>query len=70
MYSKNILNFQGSTTILNAHTKKACKLIECTSYNKYIYILYIYIYIYVCVCVCVCVKKLILFTQPLHLGRI
>ena len=32
MYSKNILNFQVSTTILNAHTKKVWKLIVCTSY--------------------------------------
>ena len=31
MYSNNILNFQESTTILNAHTKKVCKLIVCTS---------------------------------------
>ena len=30
MYSNNILNFQESTTILNACTKKVCKLIECT----------------------------------------
>ena len=40
MYSNNILNFQVSTTILNAHTKKVWKLIVCTSY------IYIYIYIY------------------------
>ena len=32
MYSNNILNFQESPTILNAHTKKVCKLIVCTSY--------------------------------------
>ena len=32
MYSNNILNFQESTTILNAHTKKVWKLIVCTSY--------------------------------------
>ena len=36
MYRNNILNFQGSTTILNAHTKKVWKLI-----------VYIYIYIYI-----------------------
>ena len=36
----NILNFQESTTILNAHTKKVWKLIVCTSYT------YIYIYTY------------------------
>ena len=28
MYSNNILNFQESTTILNAHTKKVWKLID------------------------------------------
>ena len=39
MYS--ILNFQESSTILNAHTKKVWKLIVCTSY------IYIYIYIYI-----------------------
>ena len=32
MDSNNILNFQESTTILNTHTKKVCKLIVCTSY--------------------------------------
>ena len=55
MCSNNIVNFQESTTILNAHTKKVWKIIVCTSYiymhahciyiNIYIYILYIYIYI-------------------------
>ena len=35
MYSNNILNFQESTTILNAHTKKVLK-----------FIVYIYIYIF------------------------
>ena len=34
MYSNNIQNFQGSTTILNAHMKKVWKLIVCTSYTK------------------------------------
>ena len=35
MYSNNILHFQVSTTIVNAHTKKVWKLIACTSYiNK------------------------------------
>ena len=38
MYSNNMVNFQESTTILNARTKKVRKLIVCTSY--------IYIYIY------------------------
>ena len=32
MYSNNILNFQASTTIVNAHTKKIWKLIVCTTY--------------------------------------
>ena len=41
MCSNNIVNFQESTTILNACTKKVWKLIE---YAMYIYI-YIYIYI-------------------------
>ena len=35
------MNFQESTTILNASTKKVWKLIECTTY------IYIYIYIYI-----------------------
>ena len=38
MYSNNILNFQVSTTILNAHTKNVWKLIVCTSY----FILWLY----------------------------
>ena len=32
MYINKILNFQDSTTIFNAHTKKVWKLIVCTSY--------------------------------------
>ena len=32
MYSNNMVNFQESTTILNAHTKKVWKLIVCPSY--------------------------------------
>ena len=36
MYSNNILNFQESTTILNASTKNVWKLIECTSYSWHI----------------------------------
>ena len=32
VYSNNILNFQESMIILNAHTKKVWKLIICTSY--------------------------------------
>ena len=34
MYSNSILNFQESTTILNAHTKKVWKLIVCFSYEN------------------------------------
>ena len=45
MYSNNILNFQESTTISNAHTEKVWNLIEGTTYI-YIHI-YIYIYIYI-----------------------
>ena len=33
MYSNNIVNFQESTTILNAHAIKIWKLIVCTSYQ-------------------------------------
>ena len=33
IYSNKILNFQESTTILNACTKKVWKLIECPTYN-------------------------------------
>ena len=43
MYGNKILNFQESTTILNAHTKKVWKLIVCTSYI-YICIYSNYIY--------------------------
>ena len=34
IYSNNIVNYQESMTILNAHTKKVWKLIVCTSYAK------------------------------------
>ena len=37
MYSNNIMNFQESTTILNACTKKVWKLIEYTTYVVGIY---------------------------------
>ena len=37
MYSYNIVNFQESTTILNVCTKKVWKLIECTTYIKYMF---------------------------------
>ena len=48
MYSKNILNFPVSSTILNACTKK--------KYENLLDIprIYIYIYIYMCVCVYIC----------------
>ena len=36
MYSNNILKFQDSTTILNAHTKNVWQLIVFTSYVLYI----------------------------------
>ena len=35
MYSNNTLNFQESTTTLNAHTKKVWKLIVCPSYLEF-----------------------------------
>ena len=56
MYSNKILNFQESTTILNACTKKSVNLLKAqhTHTHTHIYI-YIYIYIYTCVFVCVCV---------------
>ena len=41
MYSSNIVNFQESTTILNACTKKVWKLIECTTYSYLYYFLII-----------------------------
>ena len=50
-YSNNILNFQESTTILNACTKKSGNLLN----TPHIYI-YIYIYIYIIVRVCVFVS--------------
>ena len=46
MYSNNIVYFQESTTILNAHTKKVRKLIVCTSYAPLSLSLSLYIYIY------------------------
>ena len=36
MYSNNILNFQESTTIVNACAKKVWKLIEYTTYEDLI----------------------------------
>ena len=37
MYNNNIVNFQESTTIVNAHTKKVWKLIVCPSYDPKFY---------------------------------
>ena len=39
MYNNNIVNFQESTTILNAHTKKSLETYR-------MHLVYIYIYIY------------------------
>ena len=39
MYSNNVLNFQESTTFLNACTKKVWKLIECPAYLTHSFIL-------------------------------
>ena len=41
-FSNNIVNFQESTTILNAHTKKNLK-----TYRMQLVYIYIYIYIYI-----------------------
>ena len=46
MYSNNIVNFQESTTILNACTKEAWKPIEGTTY------IYIYMHMYICIYAC------------------
>ena len=62
MYSNNIVNFQKSTTILNAILKKSGNLLKAprvyvlTHTYIYMYIcVSIYIYIYICICMCVCV---------------
>ena len=52
MDSNNILNFQESTTILNARTKNVWKYLVCTSY--------IYIYIYISV---TCSSLLVLISE-------
>ena len=54
MYSNNIVNFQESTTILNACTKKSGNVLNSPRLYIYIYIyiyisIYIYIYIYICI---------------------
>ena len=48
MHSNDILNFQESTTILNACAKKSGNPLKAPR-------IYIYIYIYICACVRVCV---------------
>ena len=58
MYCNNILNFQASTSILKACTKKSGSLLNAPRIYIYIYIyIYMCIYIYICVCVCVCVLR-------------
>ena len=49
MYSRNILNVQESTTILNAHTKKVWKLIVFTSYLHVFAILIIALVLRICI---------------------
>ena len=46
MYSNNIVNFQESTTILNASTKKSGNLLKAPRIYEECSPLYIYIYIY------------------------
>ena len=53
MYSNNILNFQESTTILNAHTNKFCKPIVCT---LYLLLMYIRLFMSSCLCCSSCVR--------------
>ena len=50
MYSYNILNFQESTTNLNACTKKSGNLLNARRIHTHTHT---HTYIYVCVCVCV-----------------
>ena len=57
MYSNNILNFQESTRIVNAFTKKVWKLIEGISY----------VYICVRVCVCVVIEVYVYMNVCMHL---
>ena len=44
MYSNNIVNFQESTTILNACKKRVWKLIECTTYEKEVWLGLLYLF--------------------------
>ena len=57
MYSNNILNFQESTTILNAGSKKYGNLLNAP--RIYIYIKYIFISLRVFVCACMCMNTYI-----------
>ena len=54
MYSNNILNFQDSTAILNAYTKKGWKLIICTSYMCVSNCMQARVRVCAWECVCVC----------------
>ena len=66
MYSSNILNFQESTTILNACTKKSGNLLNAPYIYIYIYIymgVYIYIYIYMGVYIYIYISIHIFFRQ-------
>ena len=67
MYSNNTLNFQVSTTILNACTKKSGNLFNITYIWNLLNIAHTHTHtnthththIYICVCVCVCVCECI-----------
>ena len=47
MYSNKIVNFQESTTILNACTKKVSKLIECTTYFRKYFLVFVIFNIFI-----------------------
>ena len=60
MYSNNIVNFQESTTIFNAWTKKSLE----TNWMHHTHThTHTYIYIYMCVCVCVCVWWILIYNH-------
>ena len=66
MYTNNIVNFQDSTTILNARTKKSgnllnapCMCIRLLQHNL-LFMCVSFFCISVCVCVCVCVRERVL----------
>ena len=50
MYSNNIVNFQESTTILDAYTKMSGTLLKVPRIYTYIYE-----YMYICICMFMCV---------------